>query len=104
MFVIDYGEETICMTQSDGKIMDIRCEPVSALYRILYGDVNGDGILSVMDAYLIRRNVAGLTPLTGAQILAGDVDGNDVLSVYDAYLLRRFIAGLIGELPVCQTS
>lgn len=58
------------------------------------GDANGDGIVDIMDATAIQRDIADLEFLTTAQTEAGDMDGDGVLTVDDVSLLQMLIAGL----------
>jgi len=61
---------------------------------ILYGDVNGDGEISIKDAYLMRRHILGEASLTGVYQTAADVSrNNDGITVKDAYIIKRHILG-----------
>ena len=67
---------------------------------MVYGDVDGNGKVNVLDANLIRRYAAKLIDMTADQLLAADVDGNGKVNVLDANLIRRYTAKLITEFPV----
>lgn len=57
------------------------------------GDVDGDGEVSIMDASLLKRSLAGLkTDLSESDLNRGDVDGNGELEVIDATYIQRFTA------------
>lgn len=62
------------------------------------GDVDGDNVVSVMDATAIQRHLALLSNLTGSGMSRADVDGDDTLSVMDATHIQRFLAKLIPSL------
>lgn len=67
---------------------------------INYGDVNGDGQVSSIDASQVARHSVGLIVLSPAEILRGDVNGSGDLTSIDASLIARFTVGLITEFPV----
>ena len=60
----------------------------------LIGDVDGDGVLSVMDATAIQLHIAKKKLMTDTQLLVADVDGDGVVSVIDATAIQRKIAKL----------
>ena len=64
-----------------------------------YGDIDGDGQVSDVDAGLV------LTPgLTAVQKKAGDVNGDGVVDyVGDAILISNYVAGVISTFPICAT-
>ena len=63
------------------------------------GDVNADGKINVVDAYLIRCHAAQLKILDGTQQLAADVNRDGRINIVDAYLVRCYAAQLINEFP-----
>ena len=63
----------------------------------LLGDVNGDGKISVLDATLIQKYIAGLVTFSDTQKAAADVNGDGSVSVLDATLIQKYIAGLISN-------
>jgi len=67
---------------------------------LLYGDVNGDGMITPFDASLILQAVVGMTELSAEQRLKADVTGNDRITSYDAALVLQFTAGLLNVFPV----
>lgn len=52
------------------------------------GDVNGDGKISLKDASLIQKSVAGLITLTAEQMKAADINGDGEVNLFDAYALQ----------------
>jgi hypothetical protein len=58
------------------------------------GDVDGDTYVTISDAILILRYIAGLDAFTPAQIAAGNMDSDSVLTIGDAIAVLRKIAGL----------
>jgi hypothetical protein len=68
---------------------------------VIYGDVNGDGAVTIKDAYLVRKHILGESKLTGIYATAGDVNrGNDGITIKDAYLIKRHI---LGEAKISQS-
>lgn len=63
----------------------------------MLGDVNGDGKISVLDATLIQKYLAGLVTFSDTQKAAADVNGDGSVSVLDATLIQKYIAGLISN-------
>lgn len=61
----------------------------------ILGDVDNDGVLSVMDATAIQMHLAQIIPLADEQISKGDADGDGVVSVMDATEIQLFKAQLI---------
>ncbi len=61
---------------------------------IIYGDVSGDGKISVRDVYYLRRLILGLENLAEANSTAADVNHDNSSSVSDVYYIRRHILGL----------
>lgn len=56
------------------------------------GDVNGDAVVSVLDAKLILRTTVGTTTLSGARRDAADIDGNGTIGAADAIKVLRMVA------------
>lgn len=72
----------------------------SAYTRRLYGDVNGDGVISRADAELTQRASMGLETLDTYQQIAADVNGDGIIDLTDAYTIYKFVEGLYDEFPV----
>lgn len=58
--------------------------------KVLIGDTNGDGIITVLDATLIQRHAAAFITLTGNSLKAADASLDGVVSVYDATAVQRY--------------
>jgi hypothetical protein len=67
---------------------------------VVYGDVNGDGNVTVDDALVVLQGAVGKVELTDAQKLAGDVDGEAGISVSDALVVLQKAVGKIESLPI----
>lgn len=60
----------------------------------LYGDVNGDGVLTVADATLIQKFCAEIIAFTDEQITIADINRNAKIEVGDATTIQRIIVGI----------
>ena len=69
---------------------------VRVIYDRVPGDVNGDEVVSVRDASVILRYLAGYD--VAADVSMMDVNGDGVISVRDAAAILRFCAGYNVEL------
>ncbi len=71
-----------------------------ALTRRLYGDVNGDGIISNADVTLLQQYLVKSATLDKYQLIAANVNGDNYVDVNDATMISKLISGLIDEFPV----
>jgi beta-mannanase len=67
---------------------------------ILYGDVNDDGSISILDVIAINKSLMGSHTLTSAGKAAADVDQDGVLTAADSLSIMKYCVKLIGELPI----
>ena len=58
---------------------------------VIYGDADGDGEVSTLDAARILQYVAGWD--VTVDIAAADVDGDDEVSTLDAARILQYVAG-----------
>lgn len=68
-----------------------------ATYEILiYGDVNGDGLIKMNDLLSINRHVIGTVKLQGVYLKAGDVNKqNDGVKMSDLLAVNRHVIGTV---------
>lgn len=59
---------------------------------IVKGDADGDGDITVMDATLIKRYLAGYTDVSALVAANCDTDGDGDITVVDATMINRFLA------------
>ncbi len=67
---------------------------------IMYGDVDMDSKLSILDATFIQRHLAKLVVLTDEQMERAMVSGEEKLSILDATTIQRKLAKIIDKFPV----
>lgn len=60
----------------------------------VYGDVNGDGDITVVDAILVQKHVVQLETLSADKQILADVNGDNTISVVDATLIQKYIVQL----------
>lgn len=63
-------------------------EPVFSL-----GDLNGDGVVDVLDSTVIQKYAVDKIVLTPAQLLLGDLNHDGEVNVLDAVLIQKYIVG-----------
>jgi len=71
----------------------------------VYGDVNGDSIVSTNDIEIIKSYILGLPhgfSYNQYGQLAADVDGNGSINTIDVAHIIRFVQGQIDKFPVQQ--
>ncbi len=66
------------------------------------GDADGDGKVTITDATVIQRTLAGIKSNADPDVIArnGDVDGNGKPDALDATLIQRKLAGLSVSYPI----
>ena len=60
---------------------------------VLYGDVNLDGRVTVKDATLIQKYLAGSTKLTGQALKNADVNADGKITATDVTTIQKYLAG-----------
>ncbi len=78
-------------------IASMLCVTAKETYK--FGDVNKDGVISVMDVTLIQCYLAGLIDKSEIDVLLADVDGDDNVSIIDATLVQLYLAQIIDKFP-----
>lgn len=69
-------------------------QPTTTGERVLIGDVNLDGKITVSDATFVQMHVVKMTELTGNALTAADVDMDSTISIKDATMIQRYIVKL----------
>jgi len=65
------------------------------------GDLNGDGIVNILDGIALINIAVGGAQANPAQDIAGDVDGDGSLTVGDLIPLLKSITGWDGPITLC---
>ena len=58
---------------------------------VIYGDINGDGKISVVDLVMMQKQILGTSQLSGAYAAAADISRDGKVSVKDLVLLQKHI-------------
>ena len=61
---------------------------------VIYGDVNGDGKVNVLDAIIINRYTINLSSINGVCLVGADVNRDGKVNVLDAIIINRYTIGL----------
>ncbi len=72
---------------------------VAAKETDILGDVNNDGVVSIMDATLIQCYLADLVDTDDIDVLLADVDGDDDITILDATAIQLYLAQIIDKFP-----
>lgn len=67
---------------------------------VLYGDVNGDGVVNSIDATITVRAALNVLTLTDEQTVAADVNGDGVVNSIDATIITRYALKVLEKFPV----
>ena len=66
---------------------------------VLYGDINLDGKVELVDAVLLNKAAADVVALNNQQRANADCDVNNEVNANDAIVLLKFLVQIIDELP-----
>lgn len=66
-------------------------------YEPLYGDIDGDGKVTICDATIIQRAKVSLMMLSTFQQELADVDSDSVVSVLDATFIQKYLASISAD-------
>lgn len=61
-------------------------------YPLVTGDLNGDGVIDVMDATTLQRHLAGIELIDARRLPYADADGDGSITVADVTLLQAYAA------------
>jgi hypothetical protein len=71
---------------------------IVSIESVLFGDVNQDGVISIIDATELQKYLAGLITLTDEQLLLADTDADGSISIKDATEIQKYLAGIVSKL------
>lgn len=60
----------------------------------VYGDINGDGDITIVDATLIQKHIVQLETLSADKQILADVNEDNTISLVDATLIQKYIVQL----------
>lgn len=59
------------------------------------GDVNNDGLISIMDATLVQKHIAKVITLSDEALKYADIDKNGIVNINDASYIQKVVARII---------
>ena len=74
--------------------------PAKAEEELYYGDLDGDGILTVYDLCLMKRGILDSSHLTDLQVQLADLNGDSQLDVQDIKLMLDYLHTRVTGFPV----
>lgn len=80
--------------------------PTSTKTEVVYGDLNGDGVVNSTDYTLMKRyllKIINVFPVSNYMTVA-DLNADTVINSTDYTLLGRFILGIITEFPAAKVT
>jgi hypothetical protein len=77
---------------------EIPSEPTQPADKYEIGDVDGDGLVSIVDVSAIQLHLANVETLDQSGLAAADANGDGDVNILDATHIQRFLAKLITEL------
>lgn len=60
---------------------------------IVYGDINGDGVVDIVDMLYMKRHILGSSALNGLKEMAADVNKKGGVDIVDMLYMKRHILG-----------
>lgn len=82
-------------TGNEVKVYDSSGKLLSTHQVVIYGDVNGDGDINVLDMIKVNRHALGLAKISGCYLTAGDANrAGDGVNVLDMIYINRYALGL----------
>lgn len=85
--------DNITIKGYEGTFIESYCKekgyPFVSLGELVDGDADVNGVLNVMDATLVQKELAGLEKITKYQLGVADVNGDDVVSIIDVTEIQK---------------
>ena len=60
---------------------------------LIYGDLNGDGAITILDLLMTQKNLLGSLTLTGVYEKSADVDKDGSVTIRDLLIVQKFLLG-----------
>ncbi|MBR2715083.1 MAG: hypothetical protein IKB73_02615, partial [Ruminococcus sp.] len=79
---------------------------VSSVFALsmLYGDVNEDNTVSIIDVTQIQYHIVGSHTLGVSQLILADVDRDASVNIVDATIIQRYLVKKVDSLPLVPTK
>lgn len=76
------------------KIKDLSGNTIKEYTCLIYGDINGDGNIDIVDMLYQKRHILGIDKLSGIKALAADINKKDGIDIVDMLYIKRQILGI----------
>lgn len=60
---------------------------------VIYGDISGDGNITIKDLLLVQKHLLGSQSLSGPSLKAADVSKDNAVSIKDLLLIQKYLLG-----------
>ncbi len=90
------GKQTITVTK--GEFSTAFEVTVSDKSSAVIGDISGDGTVTVLDATMLQKYLAGLASFSNEQLAVADTNGDGKITVIDATAIQKYLANLVTSL------
>lgn len=99
---------TVQLVSSDGKAktsgvmatgdkLHLRYKDSGSIYKtyniVIYGDINGDGDITIVDLLRIQKHLLNTSKLSGAYLTAGDVSKDGAVTILDLLRVQKHLLG-----------
>ena len=97
----DYPITMNLMQAADADYKTVELHTVSGVIKVInvvYGDVNSDGVVDLIDVLMLRKYLVNIDPETGVstvEVSAGaDVNGDGEIDLIDVLMLRKYLVNI----------
>ncbi|MBR2913617.1 MAG: Ig-like domain-containing protein [Oscillospiraceae bacterium] len=95
--IVELQEETTADTEPE---IPVQTETPTDEVEFVYGDVNEDGLVDILDCIVLNRNLMGVSPLTETQQQAADIYKDDRITPMDSLCILKYVLSLLNTVPV----
>ena len=64
-----------------------------AFETVVYGDISGDGAVTIKDLLLVQKHLLRNVSLSGANKMAADVSKDNAVTIKDLLLIQKYLLG-----------
>lgn len=97
----EYGIEVQFLGASNSDLDNVEMSVAGGTLKVtslIYGDANGDGLITTIDLTMIRKYLADLDPISGISSIevqnGADVNGDGSIGTIDLAMIRKYLASI----------